>query len=142
MNSLQANQQGPAGQQNTQELQSMYSEILSMCPYVPCRNERNAVPNQEKKYVLVCTEYIPVHTIYEPEVCTWYILLTSSLYFKTYIPYQYVQVCTRYILGTYLRIKVCTRYILGLKSMYRVQTSLCRFIAIRSEVSFQSDIGQ
>ncbi len=55
MNRLQANQQGPAGLQNTLEQQSMYSEILSMCPYVPCRNERNAVPNQEKKYVLVCT---------------------------------------------------------------------------------------
>ncbi len=68
-------------------------------------------------YVLSIYQYIPLYAS-EPEVCTWYILLTSSLYFKTYISYQYVQVCTLYImiLGTYLREKVCTRYILGAKS--------------------------
>ena len=68
-------------------------------------------------YVLSTYRYIP---FYESEVCTGYILLISSLYFKTYISYEYVTVCTRYIpvLGTYLRKKVCTRYILGVKSMY------------------------
>ncbi len=44
---------------------------------------------------------------YESEVCTRYrdTLLSSSMYFKAYISYQYVTVlvCTRYILGTYLR---------------------------------------
>jgi len=35
-------------------------------------------------YVLSTYQYIP---FYEPEVCTGYILLTSSLYFKTYISY-------------------------------------------------------
>ncbi len=68
-------------------------------------------------------------------------------YFKTYIQvsesYQYVPVCTWYILvpwlrvGTYFRKKVtiCTRsryigmgIVLGVKSMYRVHTGLCRFI--------------
>jgi len=78
-------------------------------------------------YVLSTYRYIP---FYKPEVCTGYILLTSSLYFKTYISYEYVPVCTRYILGTYLRKKVCTRYILGVKSMYRVHTGLCWFIAV------------
>jgi hypothetical protein len=41
-------------------------------------------------YVLSTYQHIP---FYEPEVFTGYILLTSSLYFKTYISYQYVQVC-------------------------------------------------
>ncbi len=59
----------------------------------------------ETRYVLSIYQYIP---FYEPdsEVCTGYILLTSSMYFKTYISYQYVQVCTLYILGTYLQKKV------------------------------------
>jgi hypothetical protein len=70
-------------------------------------------------YVLSTYQYIP---FYEPEVCTGYILLTSSLYFKTYILYQYVPVSTRYILGTYLRKKVCIWYILGVIRMYRVHT--------------------
>ncbi len=79
-------------------------------------------------YVLSTYWYIPFSS-YEPEVCTGHILLTSSLYFKTYISYEYVPVCTRHTLGTYLRKKVCTRYILGVKSMCQVHTGLCRFIA-------------
>ncbi len=51
-------------------------------------------------YVLSTYRYI---TFYESEVCTRYILLSSSMYFKTYISYQYVPVCTRYMLSTYLR---------------------------------------
>ncbi len=80
-------------------------------------------------YVLSTYRYIP---FYEPEVCTEYILvlLTSSLYFKAYISFQYVPVCTRYIQGTYLREKLCTRYILGVKCMYQVHTCLCRLIAV------------
>ena len=77
------------------------------------------------QYVLSTYQYIP---FYEPEVCTGYILLNSSLYFKTYISYQYVPVCTRFIIGTYMREKVCTWYILGVKSMYQVHTGLCRCI--------------
>ncbi len=81
-------------------------------------------------YVLNTYQYIPFYEL-EPEVCTRCILLTSSMYFKTYISYQYVLVYTRYILGTYLRKKV-SRYILGVKSMYRVHTgsSLCWFITV------------
>jgi hypothetical protein len=46
-----------------------------------------------KYHILVCTSpgtyrYIP---FYDPEVCTGYILLTPSMYWKTYI---YHQVCT------------------------------------------------
>ncbi len=78
-------------------------------------------------YVLSTYRYI---LLYESEVCTRYILLYSSLYFKTYISYQFIQVCTRYIPGTYLREKLCSLYILGVKIMYRVHTGLCRFIAV------------
>ena len=78
-------------------------------------------------YVLSTYRYIPFQ---KPAVCTRYILLSSSMYFKTYISDQYVLICTRYIHGTYLRKIVCTWYILGVKSMYRVHTGLCRFIAV------------
>jgi hypothetical protein len=50
-------------------------------------------------YVLSTYGYIP---FYGPEVSTEYMLLTSILYFKTYFSYEYVPVCTRYTLGTYL----------------------------------------
>ena len=78
-------------------------------------------------YVLSTYRYIPFQ---KPAVCTRYILLSSSMYFKTYISDQYVLICTGYIHGTYLRKIVCTWYILGVKSMYRVHTGLCRFIAV------------
>ncbi len=89
MNRLQANRQGKAGPQNTQELQSMYSEILTtVCSHMyPAETIEVQYQIKKKKYVLVCTEYI---SFYEPEVCTGYILLMSSIYFKTYISYQYV----------------------------------------------------
>ncbi len=75
----------------------------------------------------------PVHTISKTSsmsLGTRYILLSSSMYFKTYISDQYVLICTGYIHGTYLRKIVCTWYILGVKSMCRVHTGLCRIIAV------------
>jgi hypothetical protein len=63
---------------------------------------RCTLQNREKfstKYhILVHTstyQYIPM---YDPEVCTGYILFTPSMYWKTYIITKYVQVYTKYIL--------------------------------------------
>jgi hypothetical protein len=61
MDRLEANWLGPAGLQNHQELLSLYSEIVSLCTYVPFkfRNERNAVPNQDER---AYTGIYSVHT--------------------------------------------------------------------------------
>ncbi len=57
------------------------------------------------QYVLGTYLYIP---FYDPEVCTWYILFSSSTYSKTNILDWFEP-------GTY-------RYILEKKSMYQVHT--------------------
>ncbi len=110
-----------------------------MCPNVPCRTlkRKKCSTKSIKKsmysgwYVLSTYRYIPFQ---KPAVCSTgrYILLSSSMYFKTYISDQYVLICTGYIHGTYFKLRkiVCTWYILGVKSMYRVHTGLCRFIAV------------
>jgi hypothetical protein len=114
MNRLQANRLGPAGLQNNQELLSMYLEILSMCTYVPLYPaETREMQYQIKKksiywYVLSTYQYKP---FYEPEVCTGYILLNSSMYFKTYFITSMYHVCTWYIPGTYGKNYVLCTYL-------------------------------
>jgi hypothetical protein len=97
----------PAGPCRPAKYAGMAKHVLRNPQYVPvCTlQKRTKCSTKSRKrmywYVLSTYQYIP---FYEPEVCTGYILLTSSMYFKTYISYQYVLVYTWYILSTYLSV--------------------------------------
>ena len=86
------------------------------------------------RHVLGTYRYV---LFYDPEVCTRYILFSSSMYSKTYFFVEYVLKNIHFLLslnlvhaGTYSRKKVCTEYILWKKNMYQVQTGLCPFIVV------------
>ena len=76
------------------------SQYVHVTAYVPCRNKRNAVPNQDKRaYTGIMTRMYSEHTstyhcimmnptrnyVQAHVGTTGYILLTSRLYFKTYM---------------------------------------------------------
>ena len=80
-------------------------------PDRPANDQYQIIEKSMYQYVLSTYWYIP---FYDPEVCTRYILFSSSMYSKTYIFDQFEP-------GTY-------RYILEKKSMYRVHTSGKKYV--------------
>ena len=88
-----------------------------------------------KSFKKVCTQYIQVHTILWPwsmySVYTFFLeYVPENIHFWSFCTW-YIPVHTwwkKYVLSTHLMKNVCTEYILREKSMYQVQTGLCRFI--------------